>query len=92
MQVESPTYFLNKDTHPVIRAIEVSLTACKDEVRQKKTSISAGVHFCFHNTSKYIDIPLGIHYDSWKPTLLNRGHAIEEALTTVHHIAMLPQG
>ena len=30
----SPTYILNEDTQPVIRAIGVSHTACKDEFRQ----------------------------------------------------------
>ena len=32
--MESPTYILNEDTQPVIRAIGVSRTACKDEFRQ----------------------------------------------------------
>ena len=35
LQGESPTYILNEDTQPVIRAIEVSRTAYKDEFRQK---------------------------------------------------------
>ena len=30
---ESPSYILNEDTQPVIRAIGVSHTACKDEFR-----------------------------------------------------------
>ena len=34
LQGESPTYILNEDTQPVIRAIGVSHTACKDEFRQ----------------------------------------------------------
>ena len=34
LQGESPTYILNEDTQPVIRAIGVSHTAYKDEFRQ----------------------------------------------------------
>ena len=34
LQGESPLYILNQDTRPVIRAIGVSHTACKDEFRQ----------------------------------------------------------
>ena len=40
---ESPTYALNEDTQPVIRAIGVSHTACKDEVRQYLRSHSWSV-------------------------------------------------
>ena len=34
LQRESPTYILNEDKQPVMRAIGVSHTACKDEFRQ----------------------------------------------------------
>ena len=42
------TYILNEDTPPVIRAIGVSHTACKDEFRQI-FDLTAGVHFHFCN-------------------------------------------
>ena len=48
MQGESPTYILNEDTQPVIRAIGVSQTACKDEFRQNLRSHSWSV-FLFYN-------------------------------------------
>ena len=38
---ESPTYILNEDTQLVMRAIGVSHTACKDEVRQHILSHSS---------------------------------------------------
>ena len=38
-----PTYILNEDTHPVIRAIGVSHTACKCEFRQNLRSHSWSV-------------------------------------------------
>ena len=44
---ESPTYILNEDTHPVIRAIGVSHTSCKYKFRQNLRS-PAGVYFNFH--------------------------------------------
>ena len=34
MAYNLPTYILDEDTQPVIRAIGVSHTACKDEFRQ----------------------------------------------------------
>ena len=40
---KSPTYILNEDSHPVIRAIGVSHTACKDEFRQNLRSHSWSV-------------------------------------------------
>ena len=40
---ESRTYILNEDTQPVIRAIGVSHTACKDEFRQNIRSHSWSV-------------------------------------------------
>ena len=40
---------LNEDTHPVIRAIGVSHTACKDEFFDKIFDLTAGVHFYFGN-------------------------------------------
>ena len=40
---ESPTYILNEDTHPVVRAIGVSHTACRDEFRQNLRSHSWSV-------------------------------------------------
>ena len=43
-----PIYILNEDTQPVIRAIGVSHTACKDEFRQNIRSHSWSVYF-FHN-------------------------------------------
>ena len=43
LQGESPTCILNEDTHPVIRAIGVSHTACKDEFRQNLRSHSWSV-------------------------------------------------
>ena len=43
------TYILNEDTQPVIRAIGVSHTACKDEFRQI-FDLTAGVYFNFYNT------------------------------------------
>ena len=43
LQGESPTYILNEDTQPVIRAIGVSHTACKDELRQNIRSHSWSV-------------------------------------------------
>ena len=43
LQGESPTYILNEDTQPVIRAIGVSHTACKDEFRQNLRSHSWSV-------------------------------------------------
>ena len=42
-QGESPTYILNEDTQPEIRAIEISHTACKDEIRQNLRSHSWSV-------------------------------------------------
>ena len=59
MQGESPTYILNEDTQPVIRAIGVSHTACKDEFRQnlRSHSCTAGVYFNF-----YIPYTTGGHY------------------------------
>ena len=42
-QRESPTYTLNEDTQPVIRAIGVSHTACKHEFRQNIRSHSWSV-------------------------------------------------
>ena len=41
--LESPTYIVNEDTQPVIRAIGVSHTACKDEFRQNIRSHSWSV-------------------------------------------------
>ena len=41
--IESPVYILNEDTQPVIRAIGVSHTACKDEFRQNIRSHSWSV-------------------------------------------------
>ena len=38
--MESPTYILNEDTQPVIRAIGVSHTACEDAKIPTKYSIS----------------------------------------------------
>ena len=43
LQGESPTYILNEDAQPVIRAIGVSHTACKDEFRQNLRSHSWSV-------------------------------------------------
>ena len=43
LQGESPTYILDEDTQPVIRAIGVSHTACKDEFRQNPRSHSWSV-------------------------------------------------
>ena len=40
---ESPTYILNEDTQPVIRAIGASHTACQDEFRQNIRSHSWSV-------------------------------------------------
>ena len=45
LQGESPTYILNEDTQPVIRAIGVSHTACKDEFRQNLRSHCWSVFF-----------------------------------------------
>ena len=46
-QGESPTYILNEDTHPVIRAIGVSHTACKDVFRRNLRSHSwSALYFC----------------------------------------------
>ena len=47
LQGESPTYILNEDTQPVIRAIGVSHTACKDEFRQYLRSHSWSVFSFF---------------------------------------------
>ena len=43
MRCESPTYILNEDTQPVMRAIGVSHTACKDEFRRNLRSHSWSV-------------------------------------------------
>ena len=40
IEITIPTYILNEDTQPVIRAIGVSHTACKDEFRQNIRSHS----------------------------------------------------
>ena len=45
LQGESPTYIVNEDTPPVIRAIGVSHTACKNEIRQNILSHSWCVFF-----------------------------------------------
>ena len=45
--MESPTYILNEDTQPVIRAIGVSHTACKDEFRQNLRPHSSWSFFIF---------------------------------------------
>ena len=44
-----PTCILNEDTHPVIRAIGVSHTACKDDFR-KIFDLTAAVYFYFYAT------------------------------------------
>ena len=46
LQGESPTYILNEDTQPVIRATGVSHTACKYEFRQI-FCLTAGLYFHF---------------------------------------------
>ena len=45
LQGELPTYILNEDTQPVIRAIGESHTACKDELRQDNRSHRRSVFF-----------------------------------------------
>ena len=49
------TYILNEDTHPVIRAIGVSHTACRDEFRQNLRSHSWS-YFYFYNVSARLRI------------------------------------
>ena len=50
VQGESPTYLLTENTHPVIRATEVSHTACKDEFRRNLIfDLPGGVYFYFYN-------------------------------------------
>ena len=49
---ESPTYILNEDTHPVIRAIGLSHTACRDMSFDKMFDLTAGVQFYFYNNTK----------------------------------------
>ena len=44
LQGQSPTYILNEDTQPVIRAIGVSHIGCKDEFRQNLRSHSWSVY------------------------------------------------
>ena len=48
------TYILNEDTQPVIRAIGVSHTACKDEFRQKKSISQLKCIFIFYNINSSI--------------------------------------
>ena len=55
IQGESPTNILNEDTHPVIRAIGVSHTACKDELRQNLRSHSWSV-FYFYNVPDLVTL------------------------------------
>ena len=43
-QGESPTYILNEDTHPIIRAIGVAHTASEDEF-DEFFELTGGVHF-----------------------------------------------
>ena len=45
---ESPTYILNEDTQPVMRAIRESHTACKIY------DLTAGVYFKFYNNIMHI--------------------------------------
>ena len=47
LQGESPTYILNEDTQPVIRAIGVSHTACEDEFRHNIRSHGWSVFYFF---------------------------------------------
>ena len=46
-QGESPTYILNEDTHPVIRAIGVSHTACKNISFEEIFDLTAGVVYFY---------------------------------------------
>ena len=59
MQGESPTYILNEDTQPVIRAIGVSHTTCKDKFRQNIRSPSWSVYFFYNIYLVYL------HYNGW---------------------------
>ena len=58
LQGESPTYILNEDTQPVIRAIGVSHTPCKDEF-DRKFDLTDGVFFFFF-TNTFSD-PMPLH-------------------------------
>ena len=44
---ELPTCILDEDTHPVIRAIGVSHTACKDEFHDEILDLTAGLYLYF---------------------------------------------
>ena len=51
LQGESPTYVLNKDTHPAIRAIGVSPTACENMSFDELIDLTAGECIViFYNT------------------------------------------
>ena len=72
LQGESPIYILNEDRQPVIRAIRVSHTACKDEFRRnlryhtqlakmssdKIFDLTAGVYYNFYNISRGLILPM----------------------------------